>query len=281
MAELGNPKNTIEVLQKYQFHFAKKFGQNFLIDTHVLDKIVRAAEITPEDYVLEIGPGIGTLTQYLCESAKHVFAVEIDDNLIPILQDTLSPYDNVTVIHNDVLKLDINKLVEEKCEGKRIKVVANLPYYITTPIISKFILEMISVKEIVIMVQKEVADRLCASVGTRDYGQMTVFLNYYFDTSKIIDVGRKCFYPTPNVDSAVIKMKRKDILEEVTSFEHFEKLVKDAFQFKRKTIKNNLIKKYDIDVISKILEINGFDLSTRSENIPYYVFVQMSNELLK
>ena len=135
MAELGNPKNTIEVLQKYQFHFAKKFGQNFLIDTHVLDKIVRAAEITPEDYVLEIGPGIGTLTQYLCESAKHVFAVEIDDNLIPILQDTLSAYDNVTVIHNDVLKLDINKLVEEKCEGKRIKVVANLPYYITTPIL--------------------------------------------------------------------------------------------------------------------------------------------------
>ena len=135
VAELGNPKNTIEVLQKYQFHFAKKFGQNFLIDTHVLDKIVRAAEITPEDYVLEIGPGIGTLTQYLCESAKHVFAVEIDDNLIPILQDTLSPYDNVTVIHNDVLKLDINKLVEEKCEGKRIKVVANLPYYITTPIL--------------------------------------------------------------------------------------------------------------------------------------------------
>ena len=140
---------------------------------------------------------------------------------------------------------------------------------------------MISVKEIVIMVQKEVADRLCASVGTRDYGQMTVFLNYYFDTSKIIDVGRKCFYPTPNVDSAVIKMKRKDILEEVTSFGHFEKLVKDAFQFKRKTIKNNLIKKYDIDVISKVLEKNGFDLSTRSENIPYYVFVQMSNELLK
>ena len=160
MAELGNPKNTIEVLQKYQFHFAKKFGQNFLIDTHVLDKIVRAAEITPEDYVLEIGPGIGTLTQYLCESAKHVFAVEIDDNLIPILQDTLSAYDNVTVIHNDVLKLDINKLVEEKCEGKRIKVVANLPYYITTPILMGLFESHVPMESVTVMVQKEVA-QLC------------------------------------------------------------------------------------------------------------------------
>ena len=159
MAELGNPKNTIEVLQKYQFHFAKKFGQNFLIDTHVLDKIVRAAEITPEDYVLEIGPGIGTLTQYLCESAKHVFAVEIDDNLIPILQDTLSAYDNVTVIHNDVLKLDINKLVEEKCEGKRIKVVANLPYYITTPILMGLFESHVPMESVTVMVQKEVAQR--------------------------------------------------------------------------------------------------------------------------
>ena len=159
MAELGNPKNTIEVLQKYQFHFAKKFGQNFLIDTHVLDKIVRASEITPEDYVLEIGPGIGTLTQYLCESAKHVFAVEIDDNLIQILQDTLSPYDNVTVIHNDVLKLDINKLVEEKCEGKRIKVVANLPYYITTPILMGLFESHVPMESVTVMVQKEVAQR--------------------------------------------------------------------------------------------------------------------------
>ena len=170
MAELGNPKNTIEVLQKYQFHFAKKFGQNFLIDTHVLDKIVRAAEITPEDYVLEIGPGIGTLTQYLCESAKHVFAVEIDDNLIPILQDTLSSYDNVTVIHNDVLKLDINKLVEEKCEGKRIKVVANLPYYITTPILMGLFESHVPMESVTVMVQKEVAQRMQALPGGKDYG---------------------------------------------------------------------------------------------------------------
>ena len=167
MAELGNPKNTIEVLQKYQFHFAKKFGQNFLIDTHVLDKIVRAAEITPEDYVLEIGPGIGTLTQYLCESAKHVFAVEIDDNLIPILQDTLSAYDNVTVIHNDVLKLDINKLVEEKCEGKRIKVVANLPYYITTPILMGLFESHVPMESVTVMVQKEVAQRMQALPGAK------------------------------------------------------------------------------------------------------------------
>ena len=208
MAELGNPKNTIEVLQKYQFHFAKKFGQNFLIDTHVLDKIVRAAEITPEDYVLEIGPGIGTLTQYLCESAKHVFAVEIDDNLIPILQDTLSPYDNVTVIHNDVLKLDINKLVEEKCEGKRIKVVANLPYYITTPILMGLFESHVPMESVTVMVQKEVAQRMQALPGGKDYGALSLAVQFYAEPYIVANVPPNCFMPRPNVGSAVIRLTR-------------------------------------------------------------------------
>ena len=174
MADLGNPKNTIEVLKKYQFNFAKKFGQNFLIDTHVLEKIIRAAEITKEDYVLEIGPGIGTMTQYLCEAAKGVVAVEIDTNLIPILKDTLSAYDNVTVLHQDILKVDINRLVEERCEGKPIKVVANLPYYITTPIIMGLFESHVPIQSITVMVQKEVAVRM--QVGTGNKGLWSAFV---------------------------------------------------------------------------------------------------------
>lgn len=263
-----------------EFDYKKSLGQNFLIDENIVDGIANSIDLKENNMVIEIGPGSGNLTKKLLVKADFVLLYEVDTRLKGILKKELFGYSNYDIIWDDFLSRDVANDIDSY-DYKNVYVIANLPYYITTPIISKFILEMISVKEIVIMVQKEVADRLCASVGTRDYGQMTVFLNYYFDTSKIIDVGRKCFYPTPNVDSAVIKMKRKDILEEVTSFEHFEKLVKDAFQFKRKTIKNNLIKKYDIDVISKILEKNGFDLSTRSENIPYYVFVQMSNELLK
>ena len=206
MANLGNPQETIAVLQRYGFNFQKKYGQNFLIDTHVLDKIVRAAEITPEDYVLEIGPGIGTLTQYLCESAKHVFAVEIDDNLIPILQDTLSPYDNVTVIHNDVLKLDINKLVEEKCEGKRIKVVANLPYYITTPILMGLFESHVPMESVTVMVQKEVAQRMQALPGGKDYGALSLAVQFYAEPYIVANVPPNCFMPRPNVGSAVIRL---------------------------------------------------------------------------
>ena len=241
MAELGNPKNTIEVLQKYQFHFAKKFGQNFLIDTHVLDKIVRAAEITPEDYVLEIGPGIGTLTQYLCESAKHVFAVEIDDNLIPILQDTLSPYDNVTVIHNDVLKLDINKLVEEKCEGKRIKVVANLPYYITTPIIMGLFESHVPLDSITIMVQKEVADRMQVGPGTKDYGALSLAVQYYAKPQILLNVPASCFMPRPNVDSAVIQLTRYEKPPVEVADEHLVfRLIRASFNQRRKTMTNSV-----------------------------------------
>lgn len=179
MAELGNPKKTIEIIQKYEFDFQKRFGQNFLIDTHVLEKIVRAADISKEDFVLEIGPGIGTMTQYLAEAAKRVTAVEIDDNLIPILEETLKDYDNVSVIHGDILKLDLNRLVQEQNDGKPIKVVANLPYYITTPIIMGLFESRVPLINITVMVQKEVADRMQAGPGTKDYGALSLAVQYY------------------------------------------------------------------------------------------------------
>ena len=208
---LGNPQNTIAVLQKYNFVFQKKFGQNFLIDTHVLDKIIRSAEITKDDFVLEIGPGIGTMTQYLACAAGKVTAVEIDRALIPILEDTLDGYDNVTVINEDVLKVDIAKLAEEQNSGKPIKVVANLPYYITTPIIMKLLEDKLDLTSITVMVQKEVAERLAGINGGKEIGSITYSINYYTNPEIIINVPRNSFIPAPNVDSAVIKF---DILKE-------------------------------------------------------------------
>ena len=284
MAELGNPKNTIEVLQKYQFHFAKKFGQNFLIDTHVLDKIVRAAEITPEDYVLEIGPGIGTLTQYLCESAKHVFAVEIDDNLIPILQDTLSAYDNVTVIHNDVLKLDINKLVEEKCEGKRIKVVANLPYYITTPIIMGLFESHVPIDSITIMVQKEVADRMQVGPGTKDYGALSLAVQYYAKPQILLNVPASCFMPRPNVDSAVIQLTRYEKPPVEVADEHLMfRLIRASFNQRRKTMTNSVGNSPELSVskeqMAAALEKCGLSATVRGEALTLAQFAELANVL--
>ena len=284
MAELGNPKNTIEVLQKYQFHFAKKFGQNFLIDTHVLDKIVRAAEITPEDYVLEIGPGIGTLTQYLCESAKHVFAVEIDDNLIPILQDTLSAYDNVTVIHNDVLKLDINKLVEEKCEGKRIKVVANLPYYITTPIIMGLFESHVPLDSITIMVQKEVADRMQVGPGTKDYGALSLAVQYYAKPQILLNVPASCFMPRPNVDSAVIQLTRYEKPPVEVADEHLMfRLIRASFNQRRKTMTNSVGNSPELSVskeqMAAALEKCGLSATVRGEALTLAQFAELANVL--
>ena len=282
MAELGNPKNTIEILQKYNFRFQKKFGQNFLIDTHVLDKIVRAAEITPEDYVLEIGPGIGTLTQYLCESAKHVFAVEIDDNLIPILQDTLSAYDNVTVIHNDVLKLDINKLVEEKCEGKRIKVVANLPYYITTPIIMGLFESHVPIDSITIMVQKEVADRMQVGPGTKEYGALSLAVQYYAKPEIVAIVPPNCFMPRPNVGSAVIRLTRhKEVPVQVNDEKLMFKIIRASFNQRRKTLANGLNNAPDIhlskEVIQESIEELGVPVTIRGEALTLQQFAQLSN----
>ena len=208
MANLGIPQNTIAVLQKYNFNFQKKFGQNFLIDTNVLDKIISSAEITKDDCVLEIGPGIGTMTQYLAESAREVVAVEIDKALIPILQDTLSEYDNVTIINEDILKVDINKIAQEKNDGKPIKVVANLPYYITTPIIMGLFESQVPLKSITIMVQKEVADRMQVGPGTKDYGALSLAVQYYAKPEIVANVPPNCFIPRPNVGSAVIRLTR-------------------------------------------------------------------------
>lgn len=284
MAELGNPKNTIEILQKYQFHFAKKFGQNFLIDTHVLDKIVRAAQITPEDYVLEIGPGIGTLTQYLCESAKHVFAVEIDDNLIPILEDTLSAYDNVTVIHNDVLKLDINELVRKQCGGKRIKVVANLPYYITTPIIMGLYESHVPIASITVMVQKEVADRMQAGPGTKNYGALSLAVQYYAQPYIAANVPPNCFMPRPGVGSAVIRLTSfekppVDVVDEKLMF----KLIRASFNQRRKTLANGLKNSPELNFskeeIEKAIQEAGFSPSIRGEALTLEEFAKLANIL--
>lgn len=286
MAELGNPKNTIEVLQKYQFHFAKKFGQNFLIDTHVLDKIVRAAEITPEDYVLEIGPGIGTLTQYLCESAKHVFAVEIDDNLIPILQDTLSPYDNVTVIHNDVLKLDINKLVEEKCEGKRIKVVANLPYYITTPILMGLFESHVPMESVTVMVQKEVAQRMQALPGGKDYGALSLAVQFYAEPYIVANVPPNCFMPRPKVGSAVIQLVRyEEPPVQVDNEKLMFRLIRASFNQRRKTLVNGLKNSQELDFskeeIEKAMAETGIPVNVRGEALTLAEFADLANAFNK
>ncbi len=203
---LGNPQNTIEILKKYNFTFQKKFGQNFLIDTHVLDKIIAAAEITKDDFVLEIGPGIGTMTQYLAQAAGKVAAVEIDKALIPILGDTLSAYDNVMIINEDVLKVDIQKLVEEENGGRPVKVVANLPYYITTPIIMGLFEKHVPIESITVMVQKEVADRMQVGPGTKDYGALSLAVQYYASPYIVANVPPNCFMPRPKVGSAVIRL---------------------------------------------------------------------------
>ena len=239
--KLGNPKNTIEILNKYKFVFQKKFGQNFLIDTHVLDKIILAADITKEDFVLEIGPGIGTLTQYLCENAREVVAVEIDKMLIPILEDTLSEYDNVTVINEDVLKLDLNELVRERNHDKPIKVVANLPYYITTPIIMDLFERRLPLKNITVMVQKEVADRMQAAPGNKDYGALSLAVQYYAKPYIAANVPPNCFMPRPNVGSAVINLTlHREAPIQVEDEKLLFRMIRASFNQRRKTLVNGL-----------------------------------------
>ena len=241
MAVLGNPQNTIEILQKYQFRFQKKFGQNFLIEPRVLEGIIAAAGVTKEDYVLEIGPGIGTMTQYLCEAAREVTAVEIDTNLIPILQETLAPYDNVSVINEDILKLDINALAREKNGGRPIKVVANLPYYITTPIIMGLFESHVPLESITIMVQKEVADRMQVGPGTKDYGALSLAVQYYALPEVVLQVPPSCFMPQPKVGSSVIRLTCHDrppvqVKDEKLMFA----LIRASFNQRRKPLANGL-----------------------------------------
>ncbi|MBQ8598340.1 MAG: 16S rRNA (adenine(1518)-N(6)/adenine(1519)-N(6))-dimethyltransferase RsmA [Lachnospiraceae bacterium] len=285
MPTLGNPTGTIEVLKKYNFNFQKRFGQNFLIDSNILEKIVSAAEVTKEDCVLEIGPGIGTMTQYLAESAREVIAVEIDKSLIPILADTLSAYDNVTVINEDILKVDIRKLVEEKNQGRPIKVVANLPYYITTPIIMGLFESHVPLKSITIMIQKEVADRMQVGPGTKDYGALSLAVQYYSNPEVVAYVSPECFIPKPNVGSAVIRLDRyENPPVEVADEEFMFKVIRAAFNQRRKTLANGLGNAPDVPITraqaAQALEELGFGASVRGEALTLEEFARLSNYLL-
>ena len=272
---LGNPQNTIEVLQKYNFSFQKKFGQNFLIDTHVLDKIIQSANITKDDMVLEIGPGIGTMTQYLAQAAGKVIAVEIDKNLIPILEDTLSGYDNVRVINEDVLKLDLKKLADEENNGKPVKVVANLPYYITTPILFKIFESGAPIDAITVMMQKEVADRFAATVNTKDYNALSIITQYRCEVLPVMKVPKNVFLPKPNVDSAVLQFRFKETPSDIDE-ELFFPLVKACFRQRRKTILNNYGEYIqDKQRARDELEKSGIACARRAESVTLEEFIRL------
>lgn len=286
MATLGIPKNTIEILQKYNFTFQKKFGQNFLIDTRVLERIIAQAEITKDDMVLEIGPGIGTMTQYLCENAREVVAVEIDNSLIPILEDTLSEYNNVTVINDDILKVDINKLVEEHNAGKPIKVVANLPYYITTPIIMGLFEKKVNVDSITVMVQKEVADRMKSGPRSKDYGALSLAVQYYSKPEIVANVPPNCFMPRPNVSSAVIRLKLYDEMAVKVENENLLfRLIRASFNQRRKTlvngIKNSGELNYTKEQVVEALAKMGLNENIRGEALTLEQFGELSDILNK
>lgn len=285
MATLGIPQNTIAVLQKYHFNFQKKYGQNFLVDPHVLEKIMEAAEITKEDCVVEIGPGIGTMTQYLAERAGSVVAVEIDKNLIPILQETLAEYQNITILNEDILKVDLNRIVEEKNQGRPIKVVANLPYYITTPIIMGLFENHVPLKSITIMVQKEVADRMQVGPGTKDYGALSLAVQYYARPQIVAQVPPNCFIPRPNVGSAVIRLTRYEEPPVVVKNEKFLfALVRASFNQRRKTLANSLSNAQNLTLtreqVTEALEKMGLSPTIRGEALTLEQFARLA-ELLE
>jgi 16S rRNA (adenine1518-N6/adenine1519-N6)-dimethyltransferase len=284
MATLGTPTNTIEVLKRYNFNFQKKFGQNFLIDIHILEKIITASGVTKEDCVLEIGPGIGTMTQYLAENAREVVAVEIDKALIPILSDTLSEYDNVTIINEDILKVDVNCIVQEKNGGKAIKVIANLPYYITTPIIMGLFESDVPLESITIMVQKEVADRMQVGPGTKDYGALSLAVQYYAKPEVMIQVPPTCFMPKPNVGSTVIKLTRYEKPPvEVDDEKFMFSLIRASFNQRRKTLVNGLTNAANLKIrkedVLKALEEMKLPSAIRGEALTLEQFAKLSNLL--
>ena len=288
---LYNPTNTLEIIKKYGFGFQKRFGQNFLIDGNVVEKIVREAGITKDDFVLEIGPGIGTMTQILCENARDVAAVEIDKNLIPILAETLAPYDNVSVINEDILKVDVRKLAEEKNDGRPIKVVANLPYYITTPIIMGLFESHVPLESITIMVQKEVAQRMQVGPGTKDYGALSLAVQFYADAQIVLKVPASCFMPRPNVDSAVIKLVRhEDAPVKVKDEQFMFRVIRAAFNQRRKTLANSLANSSELngsghactreDVITA-LEAMGLPVGIRGEALTLAQFGELADRLVE
>jgi 16S rRNA (adenine1518-N6/adenine1519-N6)-dimethyltransferase len=286
MAVLGNPKNTIEVLQKYHFNFQKKYGQNFLIDTHILEEIIEAAQVGADDFVLEIGPGIGTMTQYLCEAARQVVAVEIDTNLIPILQDTLSSYDNVEVLNADILKVDIGKLASEHNGGRPIKVVANLPYYITTPIIMGLFESHVPIDSITIMVQKEVADRMQEGPGSKEYGALSLAVQYYAKPEIVLEVPPSCFMPQPKVGSAVIRLTRHEVPPvSVESEKLLFQIIRASFNQRRKTLANGLNNfgafSLGKEEIQSCIEELGVPANIRGEALSLEQFAQLSNIIFK
>lgn len=281
---LGNPQNTIAVLQKYHFNFQKKFGQNFLIDTHVLDKIIRAAEITKDDFVLEIGPGIGTMTQYLAQAAREVVAVEIDKALIPILQDTLSGFPNAEVIHDDILKVDIAGLAKERNGGRPIKVVANLPYYITTPIIMSLFESQVPLASVTVMVQKEVAERMQAGPGSKDYGALSLAVQYYAEPYIAANVPPNCFMPRPNVGSAVIRLTRHEVPPaQVDNEKLMFQIIRASFNQRRKTLVNGLNNSPEITLtkeqITEAVESLGKGAGVRGEALTLEEFAGLANKI--
>ena len=284
MASLGNPKKTIEILNKYDFVLQKKYGQNFLIDNHVLDKIIEGADVGKDDFILEIGPGIGTLTQALCEKARQVLAVEIDKALIPILNETLSDYDNVSIINKDILKIDLNKLVREENNGRPIKVVANLPYYITTPIIMSFLENSVPVESLTVMVQKEVAHRMQASAGSKDYGALSLAVQYYSEPYIVANVPPNCFIPRPKVASTVIRLKvNKEPLVEVKDEKLMFRLIRASFNQRRKTLVNGLNNSKDLtftkEEIQEALRKHNISEMIRGEALTLEEFAGLANYL--
>lgn len=283
---LGNPKYTIEVLQKYNFAFQKRFGQNFLIDEHVLEKIIESSGITKDDFILEIGPGIGTMTQYLAEAAREVAAVEIDSSLIPILKDTLKDWDNVSVINNDILKTDIKKIADEKNGGKPVKVVANLPYYITTPIIMGLFEKNVPVDSITVMVQKEVADRMQVGPGTKDYGALSLAVQYYAKPEIVANVPPNCFMPRPKVGSAVIRLTRHEVMPVETKDEKLMfSIIRASFNQRRKTLANGLknseLLHFSKEEIEAAITACGWPLTIRGEALNLQEFARLTDELCK
>ena len=285
MEKLSNPQRTIEVIKKYEFCFQKKFGQNFLIDGHVLDKIIAGAGVTKDDMVLEIGPGIGTMTQYLAEAAGKVVAVEIDRNLLPILQETLADYDNVKVIHADVLSLDLEKLVQEENGGRPIKVVANLPYYITTPIIMALFEQHVPLANVTVMVQKEVAARMKSGPGSKDYGALSLAVQYYAEPYIVANVPCNCFMPRPNVDSAVIRLTHyEEPPVQVKDEKMLFKIIRASFNQRRKTLQNGLNNSSELnftkDQIAAAIAEAGFSPSVRGEALTLEQFAKLTDILL-